>query len=97
MVYKVQSLWCLVLYCSCLFSYTLSILTLFVNCVYHLIEKKIKPVCQRHYFRGDKRTVYKISGPNRKKVIVAVNCRAGYKFEYYQKKHKILTSKLKFL
>ena len=47
----------------------------------------MEQVCERHYFRGHIRTVYKISGlKNHKKIIVIVNCRTGYKFEYYQKK-----------
>ena len=46
----------------------------------------MEQVCKRHYFRGHIRTVYKISGlKNHKKIIVIVNCRTGYKFEYYQK------------
>ena len=49
-------------------------------------RKKMEQVCERHYFRGHIRTVYKISGlKNYKKIIVIVNCRTGYKFEYYQK------------
>ena len=46
----------------------------------------MEQVCERHYFRGHIRTVYQISGlKNHKKIIVIVNCRTGYKFEYYQK------------
>ena len=34
-------------------------------------------------------TVYKMSGlKNHKKVTVVVNCRTGYKLEYYQQKPK---------
>ena len=55
-------------------------------------------MCKRHYFRGHIRTVNKISGPkNYKKVIVVVNWRTGYKFEYYQKKpHKPQDSNKQF-
>ena len=52
-------------------------------------RKKIWAVCKRHCFRGHVRTVHKTSGlKNYKKVIVVVNWRTGYKFEYYQKKKK---------
>ena len=59
-----------------------------------------REVCERHYFRGHIPAVYKILGLKVaiiKKVVIVVNCITGYKLEYYRKKDKILTSKLKFI
>ena len=67
-----------------LFSYIL-----LLNCVNHLTERKIKELFETHYFRGYIRAVYKIFGLKVAiitKVIVILNCRTGYKFEYYQKR-----------
>ena len=55
----------------------------------NLVRKKIEQVCERHYFRWHIHIVHKISGLEiRKKVVVAVHCRTGYKFEYYQEEKK---------
>ena len=88
-VYKVQFLCCLVLYCSsCIFGYILLILTLFLNYVYHLIEKNLSK-CARCIIFEDIYVQYLnfwSKDSNHKKVIVVVNCRTGYKFEYYKNK-----------
>ena len=67
------------------FVYILMILMLFANYSYHLIEKKPSK-CARYIIFGDIYVQYtNIKGSNHKKLIVVINCRTGYKFEYYKK------------
>ena len=79
---------------------------LLLTLLHHLIRKN-KRVHDRQYFRDIYVQYIKLAEcSNHKKVIVVVNCRTGYQLEDYQppppqtkktEKHKILTSKLKFL
>ena len=62
---------------------------LFVNCVYHFVEKKLSK-CARGIIFEDIYVQYKkflSKGSDHEKVKIIVNCRTGYKFEYYQKRN----------